>query len=384
MTNGLPLKPLSAVDCVRPAVSRTENILTHPLRWSRWWRLALLGLATGEAASQGFNGFNFPSGDWSKIGKAGGAGSAPSGSAPSWPHIPGLSDARLALMIAVLVVGLFALVLVHMWVSSVARFMLLDAIATGRYRLREGWARWSGHGFRYFLFQLLFVAASFALIFIVFGVPLFLAWKAGVFSHFRERWGILLMEVMVALPVYLVVALLFAIFGLFVKDFVVPVMALEDITMPAAIRKVWEMVKAAKGDYAIYVLIKIVLAIAISIALTIVYVIFALVIMVPAVLILVGVGVASPHLFQDPVMIALLVTFALAAIVPALFVAGLIATPAVVLYQSYVLNFFGSRYAPLWVFMHPEGVPGAVPPATPLGGGHEPPPYDIVPPEPIG
>lgn len=381
MANGLPLKPLSAVDCVRPAVTRTENILTHPIRWSRWWRLALLGLATGEAATQSFN---FPSGgDWSKIGKAGGTagGGSSAGPMPSWPHIPGLSDARLALIVTVLVLGFFTLIIVHMWVSSVARFMLFDAIATGRYRLREGWSRWSSHGFRYFLFQLLFITASFALIAIVFGVPLFLAWKAGVFSHFRERWGILLAEVMVALPVYLLAALVLALFGLFVKDFVVPVMALEDITMPGAIRKVWEMVKAAKGDYAIYVLIKILLAIAISIGLTIVYVIFAMVIFVPAVLVLVAVGVASPHLFQDPVMIALLITFAFAAMVPMLFVVGLIATPAVVFYQSYVLNFFGSRYAPLWTFMHPEGVPQ---PAPQIGGGHEPPPYDIVPPEPIG
>lgn len=380
-----PLIPLSAVDCVRPAVSRTENILFHPMRWAIWWRLALLGLATGEAATQGFN-FNFPSGgDWSKIGDAaGGSGTpAPAPNVSPLPHIPGLSDARLALLLTVLVVGVIVLILVHLWVSSVARFMLFDAIATGRYRLREGWKRWGSQGFRYFLFQLALMAANFAVMLMVFGIPILIAWRAGVFSHFKERWGVLLAELLVALPIYLVVAVLFALFGLMVKDFVVPVIALEHISMPDAIRKVWDMVKSAKGDYTIYVLIKIVLAVAIGIALTIVYVIFALVLIVPTVIVAVAIGVSSPHLFEDPVAIAVLITLGLCALPLALFVIGLIGTPAVAFYQSFVLNFFGSRYMPLWVFMHPEGVPAPQSPPQ-MGGGHEPPPYDIVPPEPAG
>src|SRR5438105_7711727 len=93
---------------------------------------------------------------------------------------------------------------------------------------------------------------------------------------------------------------------------------------------------------------------------------------------------ASPHAFESPFAIAFLITLACVALVLLIFLIGLLETPAVVFYQSYVLNFFGSRYAPLWVFMHPEGVPPAVPPATPLPGGHEQPPYDIVPPEPTG
>ena len=381
MTNGLPIKPLSAVECIRPAVSRTEGMLFHPIRWARWWRLALLGLATGEAASQGGCNFNLPGGgDWSKIGDAG-KSSPPS--VPTMPHhVPGISDARIALIIAVLVVGIFALVIIHLYVSSVARFMLFDTIATGRQRLREGWKRWSSHGFRYFLFQILMIMLSMVLFVIMVGIPALIAWKAGVFSDFRNHWAFLLMELIVVVPIFLVVGLAAAVFGLFVKDFVVPIMALEDIPMADAIRKVWTMVKPAKGDYAIYVLMKIALAIGIGIGLAIIYVIFALIIIVPGVIAAVAIGVASPHWYQDPVMIALLITFILAAIIPILFMVGLIATPAVVFYQSYVLNFFGSRYAPLWVFMHPEGVPATAPSATPLGGGHEPPPYDIVPPEP--
>ena len=41
--------------------------------------------------------------------------------------------------------------------------MLLDAVATGRYRLREGWKRWSSHGLRYFLFQLVMIVISLAM-----------------------------------------------------------------------------------------------------------------------------------------------------------------------------------------------------------------------------
>jgi hypothetical protein len=144
------------------------------------------------------------------------------------------------------------------------------------------------------------------------------------------------------------------------------------------------MVRGKKGDYTVYVLMKIVLSIVIGIAMMIIIGIVMLILIVPVVAALIGTGIAKPEIFQNPVAIASLITLGLVALLPIMFLVGLIATPAVVFYQSYVLNFFGSRYAPLWTFMHPEGTPNPQAPGTPLAGGHEPPPYDIIPPEPAG
>ena len=380
----LPLKPLSAVDCIRPAVNTTEKTLFSPFRWATWWRLALLGLATGEAASNG--GCNFNGGDWSKVADAMKGTHRQSdfiaqASSVSTPDFP---PEAIATIVATLVIGVIVLAFVHLYVSSVARFMLFDAIATGRTRLREGWKRWHSHGLRYFGFQLLFGLVGLAVLCILIGVPALIAWRAGVFSDVKNHVGTLVGELIIFLPLLFFVWVAFAVFALFVKDFVIPVMALEALTISESIGKVWSMARAKKSEYTVYVLMKIVMAIVIGIAMAIIMVILMLILIVPVIIVIVAMVAANPHIFESPVTIAVTVTLAVIALLPLMFIIGLIATPVVVFYQSYVLNFFGSRYAPLWVFMHPEGVPGTTPPAAPLPGGHEPPPYDIVPPEPAG
>src|SRR3954453_13246362 len=115
-----PFKPLSAVDSIRPAVDRTEKFLFEPFRWARWWRVALLGLATGEFASQG--GCNFRGlGNLDKISHPGTGNS-------SIPNIPGIGPGHLAALITILVVLVAVLVVIHLFIGSVARFMLFDTV----------------------------------------------------------------------------------------------------------------------------------------------------------------------------------------------------------------------------------------------------------------
>lgn len=375
------VKPLPVMDCIRPAVNTTEKMLFSPFQWSNWWRLALLGLATGEAASSG--GCNFNTGDWSKIADAA-KGQPQHTDFLAGQAVPGIPDSTIAAIVAVLVVGVVLLAFVHLYVSSVARFMLFDAVATRRNRLREGWKRWHSHGLRYFFFQLLFGLVGLGVMIVVIGVPALIAWRAGVFSDLKAHWGTLVAELVVFLPVFFVVWLAFAVFAVFVKDFVVPVMALESLTIREAISKVWTMARSKKGDYTVYVLMKVLLAIVTGIAMAIITIILMLIILVPVVILVVAMVAANPHIFESPATIAILVTLAVIALVPLMFIFGLIATPIVVFFQSFVLNFFGSRYMHLWVFMHPEGVPSPPPPAPPLPGGQPPPPYDIIPPEPAG
>src|SRR5438270_6558358 len=147
-------KPVSAVDSIGPASERTKDFMFRPFQWSRWWRLGVLGVATGEFAGSGCN----PSGISDAIRGASQqhqqrfAGSV-------FPNL-GLSPGQIALMITVAVVGLFALVIVHLYIGSVLRFVLFDAVAAGRYRLREGWKLWHDRGIRYFGFQLVLILIS--------------------------------------------------------------------------------------------------------------------------------------------------------------------------------------------------------------------------------
>jgi hypothetical protein len=355
----MPMKPLSAVESIRPAVDRTEKFLFEPFRWARWWRLALLGLATGEFASSG--GCNFRG-----VGNLGKITRPETGtSAPVIPHIP-VPTGQLAALITIVVVLVVVLAFVHLYIASVARFMLFDTVATGRYRFREAWSRWHSHGVRYFLFQLAFGGIVLTVYLVLVGLPLLLAWRMGIIHHLREHLGVFLFALLIILPLFLAFALMFAITALFAKDFAVPIIALEDISIPNALRKLLAMVKAAKGDFAIYVLMKIAMAIVVSIALAIIDAILLVILAIPFVIIVAIAIAASPTTFHSPVVIAMLVTLAVVFVLPVvLFVIGVIAAPAVMFYESYALNFFGSRYEPLWTFMHPEppaGTPVSEPP----------------------
>ncbi|MCU1285229.1 MAG: hypothetical protein JWO13_1579 [Acidobacteriales bacterium] len=368
----MPVKPLSPVDCIGPAVERTEKLMFQPARWSRWWRIALLGLATGEFASSG--GCNSGFRDFGKL-------SNPSGGAPGGgPHIPEINAALIASVVAILVVAAIVLALVHLYVASVSRFMLFDSVAADRYRLRESWSRWHSHGLRYFLFNLAFGAIVLCLYAVLFGAPLLAAWRAGLFTHPREHAAALLFAFLGMIPILLAILLPLAIAHLFIKDFAIPIIALENITIPNALRKLWGMVKAAKGDFAIYVLLKIVIAIAAAIALAIIDIILLLILLIPigivAGIIIAAVGTAA---FHNPVTIAIAVTAAVIVVLPlVLFVIGFVAAPAVVFYVSYSLYFLGSRYEVLWNYMHPVAeTPVPVVPTIPPAP--ENPPLDMPP-----
>src|SRR5438093_9907889 len=111
----MPIKPLSAVEAIRPAVDRTEKFMFQPIRWARWWRIAIIGLATGEFASQGGCNFRNGFGDLGKIAKP-----ESGGAVPAIPHIPALTAGYIAAVITVLVALVLRLVLVHLYVASVA------------------------------------------------------------------------------------------------------------------------------------------------------------------------------------------------------------------------------------------------------------------------
>src|SRR5689334_19105569 len=114
----------SAIDCVGPAFERVKWLLIKPFRWSVWWRLAVIALAI---SGSGFNVvFRIP--DLISATHRGRQDFSPWSDITQQPHF-----LALVILLAFLVA---LLVFVHLYISSVLRFILFGAVATGSYRIR--------------------------------------------------------------------------------------------------------------------------------------------------------------------------------------------------------------------------------------------------------
>ena len=353
-------KPLSAVDCIAPAFTQTRKQLFAPFRWGRWARLALIGIITGEGAGGGGGGFpggnfNFPNAhprgrralfalpnfEWSKV----------------LPYLPWILAGVVLL-----------LVLVFLWIyaASVFRFVLFDSVLHDRCQFQGSWTRWEPCGRSYFLWSLALGALAMAGFAVVVGVPLLLAWRAGLFHHPGEHLAALILGGAALLFLLVAYAVLVAIIGLFAKDFCVPIMAMENVGVLDAWHRLLPMLGAEKMAFAGYVLMKIVLAIGAAI-------IFGITTLLALILLLIPLGIAGVIVFFGGRAIGLTLNAATISILVALgaimlagfiYLAGLINTPATVFFQSYVLHFIGSRYEPVGAALFPPP-PESIPPLEP-------------------
>src|ERR1035441_3284392 len=270
--------PISAVDTITLAFQHTKRQLLQPFRFWQWTRLAVVGLLAGETGSGG--SFNFPT---------------------SFPHqtgssrhfmgqgFPKIDPAILGGLIATLVVTGFVFVIVMMYVSSVMRFILFDSVLAKECHIRQGWSRRQGPGWRYFLWQLALMLVMIGGMAVLLGISAGFAFGMGWFSPPREHVLALVLSGIVVFFLMFLFFVIAAVVHVLTKDFVVPQMALEDIGAIEGWRRLWPMIQAEQGGYAVYVGMKIVLAIGAGIVIGLASVILGLIVAIPTV----GLGIIA-------------------------------------------------------------------------------------------
>ena len=350
----MPAAPISAVEAVTPAFERAKKQLFQPFRFWRWSRLALTSLLAGEIGSGGNWG---NSANWNAPGRAG-KHDLFSVAAPPWAQW----HDYLPLIAAVLLFGLM-LAAIFLYISSVFRFILFDSVLTERVRIREGWRRWQSHGGRFFLWQIGYAAVLLAVLAVVVGLPLLYAWRKGMFSDGGEHWGSFLAGGLLMLFLAGILILAALLITTLTKDFVVPLMALEELSALEAWRRLLPMLKAEMGPYGGYIGMKIVLAIASAIIFGILSVLALIMVLIPLVIvgIVAAVLVWALGLTWNPLTIVLAVLVGAAALFGLFWMVALVSVPSVIFFQSYTLHFFGARYSRLGAMLAP-----AAPPAPPI------------------
>lgn len=348
---------MTAVQAMTPAFGRAKQQLFQPFRFSRWWRLALTSLLAGELGSGGNWGNQAR---WNAPSRSGKGNDLFLMAAPPW----GNWHEYLPVIVAA-VISLMLLMVILMYVSSVFRFILFDSVLTERVRIREGWRRWEERGGRFFLWQVGFAAVMITLLGLLVGLPLLYAWRSGMFDQAKEHVGALILGGLVMFFLLAVLVILGALVGVFTKDFVVPLMALEEVSALEAWRRLLPMLKSEKGSYAGYIGMKIVLAIASGIVFGILSLLALLIVMVPLVIVGIAVGVTAARLglTWNTLTIAVTVVVGIVVLFGLFWVVALVSVPSVVFFQSYTLYFFGARYARLGAMLMPPAPPNPPLPA---------------------
>jgi hypothetical protein len=347
------LVPISAVDCITPASEHTKQQLFRPFRFGQWTRLALVGLFAGE---MGCN-LHFPA-----------QGHTSHHGPPNWAILGAL------LAIALITVPLILLLLLY--INSRMRFVLFDSVIAKRCELGRMWHERRGPAFQYFIWQILFFLATIAGTAILLGVPALAAFLLGWFTAPRQHLVPIILSGIFLFFVFMLWLLLCIVIQVFTKDFVIPQMALENLSAFEGWRRLWVMLQSEKASYAGYGGMKLVLAIGAGIAVGILAVIIIILLLIPfggIGAIAVIAGKAAGFTWNVFTITAAIVAGSIFLLI-VFYAVSLISVPVIVFFPAYSIYFFAARYPNLACAMYP-----APPPSRPL----IPPPIPPAP-EPIG
>jgi hypothetical protein len=372
---------------VQPALQHVREQLFTRFRWGQWSRLALVGILAAELHVGGCNfNFNFPVNQPRRSGQ----GFLLSSSLPSgWPPFnPAHISEHIGQFIGLIVVGIFVAVVlafVFLYINSVFRFILFDSVLRRECSIGGGWSKWRRAGGRFFLWQIVFQIAAWLFLAVLVGVPLALAFAAGWVTDFRQHIGRLVVGGILLLGLFVVFVLGAAVVQVLAKDFLVPLMALEDLDFADGWHRLLGMIGREKGRYAVYLLLKLVLAIAAGILFSILAIVPILFVVVPAVIAMVAGSAAG--MGWNVTTISLAIIFGTVLFFLLIYLIALVCVPATVFFPAYAMYFLAARYPTLDALLHPAPTPASpapeMPPVPESPPPFEPPP---LPPsaEPIG
>lgn len=336
-------------------MERVTRMLFRPFRLGVWLKIGFIGLLAGGVARLG-SGFNFRGPIPPQL---------PRGEFPNDPmaelsravHSIHLSD--YFHIIAAALIVLLALSLVFLYLFSRFRFVLFDSIISGQAVVGRGWRQYASQANRYFGFWLVFRLVSWVTVALIIGVPVWHAYKGGVLSgdgSILALWRIIASIALGALAA----GIIFGIISTLMKDFIMPILALDDLTLGDAWAALWRVIASEPGAWAGYLGMKLVLTIGSGIALaiaTIIALIPAAVIIGIPVGILVAIGVGVLKAAGIAAGVAIFSVAGLVAAAGALCLYMFLTAPLTVFFAAYAFYFFGGRYPKLGALLSPQPSP---------------------------
>jgi hypothetical protein len=338
------MRTITAADSVSPAIQRTREFLFRPFNWGTYLKLGLVAIVTEGS------GNSFRSHDRSGQGH----GSQGHGLTPHWPiDIP---PVLIAESVAALLLALVLVMFVFYLITRL-RFAFFHCLIHNSKLIRPGWWLYRDQASRFFWMNVA-VGFCFLLLVVLIAIP-FIAGFARFF-HETQQGGpfdvkLLLSLLLPLLPIILLLALAGFLTDVILRDFMLPHIALEDLTAGEAWSQVWARISTEKRQFFVYALLRLILP---AIAMICVFI----VLLIPAIALagsLAGVEFGLHSAFADSTGASALVGVLLQAFFGVLaFGFGLLATicvggPISTGVREYALIFYGGRYQMLGDILYP-------------------------------
>jgi hypothetical protein len=338
--------PTTAVDAITLAFAHTRRSLFTPFRWGQWLRLAVVGMLSGEMGGGG--GCNYMSSFRPPT---------PSAHHAQLQGLLAINMPAIAGVAAALVVCALGAFLLFIYVNSRMRFVLFDSVVRRECHIRQYWSQRAEPALGYFVWQLLFGLATIAVLAVVVGPPLMLAAAGGWFSDPGAHLTAVILTAAVVFIVFFSLIVTVGVIHVLTKDFVVPQMALEGVTVREGWARLWARMSSEKVAYAAYIGMKIVMTIATTIMISIVGVILALIVLIPVggVGAIAVIGGAAAGMTWNAVTIAIAVAVCGTVVLALIFIFAMISVPLVVFYPAYSFHFLAGRYPPLQTALTTQG-----------------------------
>ena len=253
-------RQISVVEPVGAAIEETKKILFRPFDITKWFAIGFCAWLAMLGNGGGGGNYNFNFGDRTS-----------SGQAPDFQReMHNIKDAALEHLpviisvTAVVVLVILVISLVLMWLKSRGQFMFLHCVSQNVAEVVNPWKRYARQANSLFLFRIVLglfgVIAS--LLFIVPLIFIFISFAKKDFKVFAAAGVVPAILLILA---FIVLAIVLAIVKMLTKDFVVPVMYIQNCTVTEGWKRFWALCKANMGTFVLFLLFLFVINIAISV-----------------------------------------------------------------------------------------------------------------------
>ena len=377
------MTPLSPIDALNPAFSRTRSVLGQPFRFWFFVKIALIAALTQPSffsvmISYPLNAVQI--GLTSRLPHRTG----PWGVQSSFAAAPASATIMVMVFIVMALIGVVLWVVVS-YLFCRLRFTLFDLVVYRHGKVGEGWSKYGRQTWRYFglliLVSLLFMLLA-AVTMGPFFVHLISALRGVSPQQMNANPFLILGHVFPMIGIGLLLVLLWSVGDAVIQDFLIPPMAIENAPLESALRRFFRLFSEHAGAVLLYLVLRFVVALGLS------WVLIMVVLMVLMLLALGGAGVGfllfhslwHSGLGGQAVFVAYCIAAVLVLLAVYFFALIAIYGTVAVFKQAYAAYFFGSHYPELGDRLEPPaaasvteaaGIPAALPPLSPLT---EPPP----------